>query len=116
MMLRLFGAGGAFSRRYGTTCSMVTMPSGHRWLIDCGRQAPDQLYAAGFSWHDIAGQIVTHVHGDHIYGMEDFAFIRFFETRGDVLATSHGGAMPRLVAHSDQAAFAAARHVSMLSC
>ncbi len=100
MTLRLFGAGGAFSRRYGTTCSMITTPSGQRWLIDCGRQAPDQLHAAGFAWHDMAGQIVTHVHGDHVYGMEDFAFIRFYETRGTDLATSLGGAKPRLVAHS----------------
>ena len=100
MTLRLFGAGGAFSRRYGTTCSMVTLRSGQRWLIDCGRQAPDQLHAAGFDWHDITGQIVTHVHGDHIYGMEDFAFIRFYETRGADLASSLGGAMPRLIAHS----------------
>lgn len=100
MTLRLFGAGGAFSRRYGTTCSMVTLRSGQRWLIDCGRQAPDQLHAAGFVWHDITGQIVTHVHGDHVYGMEDFAFIRYFESRGADLAGMLGGAMPRLIAHS----------------
>jgi ribonuclease BN (tRNA processing enzyme) len=100
MTLRLFGAGGAFSRRYGTTCSMVTLRSGQRWLIDCGRQAPDQLHAAGFVWHDISGQIVTHVHGDHVYGMEDFAFIRYFESRGADLASSLGGVMPRLIAHS----------------
>lgn len=100
MTLRLFGAGGAFSRRYGTTCSMVTLRSGERYLLDCGRQAPDQLHAAGLVWHDLDGQIVTHVHGDHVYGLEDFAFIRYFESRGDDLATSLGGTMPRLVAHS----------------
>jgi ribonuclease BN (tRNA processing enzyme) len=100
MTLRLFGAGGAFSRRYGTTCSMVTLRSGERWLIDCGRQAPDQLHAAGVVWHDITGQIVTHVHGDHVYGLEDFAFLRYFESRGSDLATSLGGTMPKLVAHS----------------
>ena len=100
MTLRLFGTGGAFSRRYGTTCSMVTLRSGQRWLIDCGRQAPDQLHAAGFVWHDITGQVVTHVHGDHVYGMEDFAFIRYFESRGNDLACSLGGAPPRLIAHS----------------
>lgn len=98
--LRLFGAGGAFSRRYGTTCSMLTLRSGERWLIDCGRQAPDQLHAAGLAWHDITGQIVTHVHGDHVFGMEDFAFIRFFESHGDVLASSRGGPLPKLIAHS----------------
>ena len=67
---------------------MVTLRSGQRWLIDCGRQAPDQLHAAGFVWHDITGQVVTHVHGDHVYGMEDFAFIRYFESRGADLACS----------------------------
>jgi hypothetical protein len=98
--LHLFGAGGSFSRRYRTSCSMLTLPSGRRWLIDCGRPAPDQLYAAGFVWHDIAGQIVTHVDGDHAYGLEDFAFIRYFESRGTDLAGMFGGTIPRLVAHS----------------
>jgi len=100
MTLRLFGAGGAFSRRYGTTCSMLTLRSGERWLIDCGRQAPDQLHGAGIAWHDITGQIITHVHGDHVYGLEDFAFIRYFESRGADLATSLGGSRPKMVAHS----------------
>ena len=100
MTLRLFGAGGAFSRRYGTTCSMITLRSGQRWLIDCGRQAPDQLHAAGYAWHDITGQIITHVHGDHVYGLEDFAFIRYFESRGGDLATSLGGCRPKMVAHT----------------
>ncbi len=98
--LQLLGAGGAFSRRYGTTCSMITLRSGQRWLIDCGRQAPDQLHAAGLTWHDIHGQIITHVHGDHVYGLEDFAFIRYFESRGDNLATYLGGTKPLFVAHS----------------
>lgn len=98
--LRLFGAGGAFSRRYGTTCSMVTLRDGRRWLIDCGRQAPDQLHAAGYAWHDIHGQIITHCHGDHVYGLEDFAFVRYFETHGDVVASSRGGPLPKFIAHS----------------
>jgi len=79
MILRFLGTGGAFSRRYGTTCSLVTLPSGERWLIDCGRQAPDQLWEAGLNWHEIDGQIVTHVHGDHIFGLEDFAFQRYYQ-------------------------------------
>lgn len=98
--LRLFGAGGAFSRRYGTTCSMVTLRDGKRWLIDCGRQAPDQLHAAGYAWHDIYGQIVTHCHGDHVFGLEDFAFIRYFETHAGVVASSLGGPLPKYVSHS----------------
>ena len=98
--LRLFGAGGAFSRRYGTTCSLVTTAGGERWLLDCGRQAPDQLHDAGLSWHEMTGQIITHVHGDHVYGLEDFAFRRFYESDGDVGAVMQGGPRPKLIAHS----------------
>ncbi len=97
--LQFLGAGGAFSRTYGTTCSVLTI-AGERWLIDCGRQAPDQLHAAGIAWHDISGQLVTHVHGDHTYGLEDFAFSRFFYAHADIGAVREGGPRPKLVCHS----------------
>ncbi len=99
MTLRFLGAGGAFSRRYGTTCSLLTVATGERWLIDCGRQAPDQLWAAGLDWHEITGQIITHVHGDHIFGLEDFAFQRFYESRHGVPGVLFGGPKPRFIAH-----------------
>lgn len=102
MTLRFYGAGGAFSRRYGTTCSGLTLPSGKQWLIDCGRQAPDQLYAAGVSWHEIAGQMMTHVHGDHTFGLEDFAFSRYYsaDAKHGVESILGGGPRPKLVCHS----------------
>src|ERR1044071_9742202 len=87
MLLSVLGSGAAFSRRYGTTCSVVTMPSGDAWLIDCGRQAPEQLAGAGLGWHDISGQLVTHVHGEHVYGLEEFAFVRYY-CRGEQLDSS----------------------------
>lgn len=98
--LQLLGAGGAFTRIYGTTCSVLTLGNDERWLIDCGRQAPDQLHAAGIEWHAIFGQLVTHVHGDHTFGMEDFAFSRFFFKRDGVEAVREGGPRPKLVCHS----------------
>lgn len=96
--LKFLGAGGAFTRRFGTTCSVLTL-GGERWLIDCGRQAPDQLHAAGISWHQITGQLVTHVHGDHTHGLEDFAFSRYFMS-GEVPSIRDGGPKPTLVCHS----------------
>lgn len=99
MTLRFLGSGGAFSRRYGTTCSLVTFPNSERWLIDCGRQAPDQLWDAGLDWHQIDGQIVTHVHGDHIFGLEDFAFQRYYEARSGVASIMNGGPKPKFLAH-----------------
>ncbi|NVB37758.1 hypothetical protein G6O69_07930 [Pseudenhygromyxa sp. WMMC2535] len=98
--LRFLGTGGAFSRRYGTTCSMLALPNGERWLIDCGRQAPDQLWEAGLDWHQLAGQLVTHVHGDHIYGLEDFAFQRYYQAAAGVPAIMAGGPRPHFIAHS----------------
>lgn len=70
------------------------------WLIDCGRQAPDQLHEAGLSWHGIDGQIITHVHGDHVFGLEDFAFNRFFYRREGVESVRLGGPRPWLVCHT----------------
>ena len=100
LTLTFLGAGAAFSRRYGTTCSVLCLPNGQQWLIDCGRQAPEQLHAAGIGWHDIAGQIVTHVHGDHVFGIEEFALTRFFERQGAIDPILEGGPRPKLVAHS----------------
>lgn len=97
--LRLFGTGGAFTRKYGTTCSEL-MFGQERWLIDCGRQAPDQLHAAGLSWHDIHGQLLTHVHGDHAFGLEDFAFCRYFYSERGQASVREGGPRPKLVCHS----------------
>jgi ribonuclease BN (tRNA processing enzyme) len=100
MSLRVLGSGAAFSRRYGTTCSVLTLPNGDRWLVDCGRQAPEQLSHAGLSWHDIVGQLVTHVHGDHVYGLEEFAFVRYYCAEDCLQSVIKGGARPRLAAHS----------------
>jgi ribonuclease BN (tRNA processing enzyme) len=100
MTLHVLGSGAAFSRRYGTTCSVLTLASGDRWLIDCGRQAPEQLAIAGMRWHDVAGQLVTHVHGDHVFGLEEFAFVRYYTSGPRLPAVMKGGPRPRLAAHS----------------
>lgn len=97
--LRFLGAGGAFSRRFGTTCSVLELPHAGRWLIDCGRQAPEQLHDVGISWHSLAGLLVTHVHGDHIYGVEELAFTRFFYRREGIESVYAGGPRPKLICH-----------------
>lgn len=100
MTLTFLGAGGAFSRRFGTTCSLLEIGDQERWLIDCGRQAPEQLAQAGLSWHEIQGQLITHVHGDHVYGLEEFAFARYFSDHPAQPAILRGGLRPAMMVHS----------------
>jgi ribonuclease BN (tRNA processing enzyme) len=97
--LTVLGAGSAFSRLYGTTCSMLELPKAGRFLIDCGRQAPDQVHARGLSWWDFRGQILTHVHGDHAYGCEDLALMRYYGGPNLGKPIIVGGERPALVAH-----------------
>jgi ribonuclease BN (tRNA processing enzyme) len=73
---------------------------GTRWLIDCGRQAPDQLHHVGLTWQRVDGQIITHVHGDHTFGLEDFAFSRYYDSRDGVAPIIAGGPRPKMIVHT----------------
>lgn len=97
--LQFLGTGSAFTPRFGTTCALLQVGD-RRWLIDCGRQAPEQLRAAGLDWHQLDGQLVTHVHGDHVYGLEEFAMARFYQSGPGRRAVVGGGPRPWLIAHS----------------
>lgn len=97
--LEFLGTGSAFTPRFGTTCALLRAGGWH-WLIDCGRQAPEQLRSAGLDWHQLDGQLVTHVHGDHVYGLEEFSMVRFYRSAGDRRAVVAGGSRPWLIAHS----------------
>lgn len=39
------------------------------WLIDCGEATQHRLQHIALSVHDLAGICITHVHGDHTYGL-----------------------------------------------
>lgn len=39
------------------------------WLIDCAEATQHQLLAQPLSLHDLAGVCISHVHGDHCYGL-----------------------------------------------
>ncbi|MEY4562043.1 MAG: hypothetical protein RLZZ618_1320, partial [Pseudomonadota bacterium] len=43
---------------------------GRQWfLIDCGEGTQHQLLRTGLSVNDLATVFITHVHGDHCYGL-----------------------------------------------
>jgi len=43
-------------------------------LIDCGHTIKHALHAQGLSFHDVDAIFITHVHGDHVFGLERIAF------------------------------------------
>lgn len=39
------------------------------WMVDCGEATQHRLQHLALSVHDLAGICITHVHGDHTYGL-----------------------------------------------
>lgn len=48
-----------------------------RMLIDCGRRVPEALDAAGISMESIDDIYISHLHSDHVGGLEHLAFVRY---------------------------------------
>lgn len=72
--LTFLGTGSAFSKIYGNNSAVVTIED-KNLLIDCGRTSPDNLTKSIFSWSDIDAIFITHLHGDHVYGLEEAGFM-----------------------------------------
>lgn len=81
MKLIFLGAGSAFTVGDGNYQSNMLLESenGKRLLIDCGTDARFSLYEQGFSYKDIQDIYVSHLHADHVGGLEWLAFSTKFD-------------------------------------
>lgn len=52
--------------------------SGKKMLIDCGSDVRHSLHALGYSFRDIDAVYISHLHADHIGGMEWLGFCKLF--------------------------------------
>ena len=52
-----------------TALALQTTLSRDWWLVDCGEATQQRLQHLPLSVHDLAGICITHVHGDHSYGL-----------------------------------------------
>ncbi|MDQ0088348.1 glyoxylase-like metal-dependent hydrolase (beta-lactamase superfamily II) [Paenibacillus anaericanus] len=73
LQLQMLGTGGAFAKKYYNNngllyCGNFTL------LIDCGITAPLSLHQLGKSLDEIDAILITHIHGDHVGGLEELAF------------------------------------------
>lgn len=76
--ITFLGTGSAFSKKYGNNSAVVSVHNDgvvKNLLIDCGRTTPDDLHKSQFGWSDIDAIFITHLHGDHVYGLEEAGFM-----------------------------------------
>jgi len=83
--IRFLGTGSAFSKKFGNTSALVTVtpPGGtpRKLMLDCGRTAPDDLIRAGLAWTDVDAIFISHLHGDHVFGLEEAGYMGKFVFR-----------------------------------
>jgi ribonuclease BN (tRNA processing enzyme) len=81
--LIFLGTGSAYTLGSGNYQSnmLLQSPGGKNLLIDCGGDIRFSLYEQGLSYADIDAVYVSHLHADHIGGLEWLAINTLFDTK-----------------------------------
>lgn len=81
MKLTFLGSGSAFTVDKDNFQSNMILENdfGKRLLIDCGSDIRWSLHKQGLNYLDIDGIFVSHLHSDHIGGLEWFALVAYFD-------------------------------------
>lgn len=73
MKLRMLGTGSAFAKAYYNNNALINI-GGLRLMLDCGTTAPRVLHQLGIEFNEIDAVLISHIHADHVGGLEEFAF------------------------------------------
>ncbi len=85
MKLQMIGTGNAFAKKYFNNNALIEQ-DGFKLLIDCGITAPLALYELGIGMEELNAVLITHTHGDHVGGLEEYGFqMKFKHGRKPVL-------------------------------
>jgi len=82
LKVTMIGTGSAFSKKFHNTSALVNFPGGYGLLLDCGHSVPKGLYEQGISLMDVDGIFISHLHADHIGGLEEVALYNKFVLGG----------------------------------
>lgn len=85
MLLYFLGTGaGKPSLRRNVTSLLLQLPEPNKdlWLFDCGEGTQHQMLASPFSLSKITNIFITHLHGDHLFGLPGLLSSRSFHTDG----------------------------------
>jgi ribonuclease BN (tRNA processing enzyme) len=78
MKMQFVGAGASANKVDGQSSILVLSESGKRLLIDCGSYCWIFMDKMGLSPKDIDGVYISHLHADHVGGLEELAFLTYF--------------------------------------
>ena len=69
--LTFLGTSSGVPTRYRNVTSLALQTTHNHdwWMIDCGEATQHRLQRVPLSVHDLVGICITHVHGDHSYGL-----------------------------------------------
>jgi ribonuclease Z len=69
--LTFLGTSSGVPTRHRNVTGLAVPPTLQRdwWLVDCGEGTQHRLQHTGLGLHQLAGICITHIHGDHSYGL-----------------------------------------------
>ncbi|WP_106768229.1 MBL fold metallo-hydrolase [Paenibacillus faecalis] len=73
LKLQMLGTGGAFSKSFFNNNALI-FDENFTLLVDCGVTASMALHALGRSFGSVDAVLITHIHADHVGGLEELAF------------------------------------------
>lgn len=83
MKLIFIGAGSAFTTgdNYNSNMLLVDQKNDKKLLIDCGSDARHALFDLGYTYKDVNDVYISHLHADHVGGLEWFALTNKFDPK-----------------------------------
>lgn len=75
--ITFLGVGSAFSKIHYNNNILIDI-NGDKYLLDCGITAPKALHEMNIELKDIKGIIISHIHADHVGGLEEVGFMSKF--------------------------------------
>ncbi|MEO3943977.1 MBL fold metallo-hydrolase [Gorillibacterium sp. CAU 1737] len=99
MKITMAGTGSALGYAYFTNSCVVEV-DGYNLLIDCGETTPHGLHALGYDLAKLDGILITHIHGDHVNGLEKLAWTFRYALGKKVDLIAESGILARLWEHT----------------
>lgn len=77
MYIEMIGTGSAFAKKFDNNNALIEA-DGYKLLLDCGITLPGALHRRELSFGELDAVLISHIHADHVGGLEELAFQMMF--------------------------------------